>query len=260
MKVCAVGFVCTDVYEEQNIFYPTGNGVDFVVNLAGLGAECSVVSAVGKDFYGCAMLDTLKKYNIDVSHLRVMEGATAVIKMHLNGRDRVHGERIRGVMDAYRPTREDIAFVKKHDLVHVDLSARIPDMLPEIRSEGARIFFDFSIRHRERGNEFILSNVDYAMFSFERYDDTVRETLIWAQSFGPRIVIGTYGKEGSMAYDGNAFLHCGIIDAEVVNTVGAGDSFAAGFMYEEMKGSDIKACLYSGSKQAALVVSRFNPY
>jgi fructoselysine 6-kinase len=260
MRACAIGFVCTDVYEEQGISYPTGNGVDFVINLQRLGIPGSVVSAVGDDEYGRAMRETLEARGIDISRLRVMEGTTAVIKMRLAGRDRVHGERIRGVMDAYRPSPEDVAFAKKHDLIHVDLSARIPELLPELRSEGARIFFDFSIRHRLPGNEEILANVDYAMFSFEKYDDSIKDTLIWARSFGARVAIGTFGVEGSMAYDGTDFTRCGIVEAEVVNTVGAGDSFAAGFMYEAMKGSDISTCLNSGARLAAQIVSRFEPY
>lgn len=260
MKACAIGFVCTDVYEEEGVSYPTGNGVDFVINLSKLGMSGSVVSAVGDDQYGRLMRETLDGFGIDTSHVRVMRGSTAVIKMRLNGRDRVHGERIRGVMDSYRPSPEDVVFAKKHDLIHVDLSARISDLLPELRSEGAKIFFDFSIRHREPGHEFILSNVDYAMFSFEKYDEKVKDSLAWARSFGPRVAIGTFGMEGSMAYDGTAFTRCGIVDADVVNTVGAGDSFAAGFMYEAMKGSDISTCLKRGARQAAQVVSRFNPY
>ncbi len=260
MRACAIGFVCADVYEKEGISYPTGNGVDFVINLSKFGVLGSVVSAVGDDLYGRTMRARLGEYGIDTSHLSVMNGATAVIKMHLNGRDRVHGERIRGVMDVYRPSCEDVAFAKKHDLIHVDLSARIPDLLPELRSEGAAIFFDFSIRHREPGSEKILSSVDYAMFSFGKYDEKVKDTLAWAHSFGPRIVIGTFGTEGSMAYDGNTFTRCGIVETEVVNTVGAGDAFAAGFMYEAMKGTDISVCLMSAARQAAQVVSRFEPY
>ena len=36
-KVAAVGFCCADVYENLNEWYPTGNGVDFGIHLAGPG-------------------------------------------------------------------------------------------------------------------------------------------------------------------------------------------------------------------------------
>lgn len=48
MRACAIGFVCTDVYEEQGISYPTGNGVDFVINLQRLGIPGGVVTGFGK--------------------------------------------------------------------------------------------------------------------------------------------------------------------------------------------------------------------
>lgn len=45
-----------------------------------------------------------------------------------------------------------------------------------------------------------------------------------------------------------------------MNTVGAGDSFIAGFLYEILMGSDIEKCLDTGARVAAKVVSTFNPW
>ena len=52
----------------------------------------------------------------------------------------------------------------------------------------------------------------------------------------------------------------GIYPAKLVNTVGAGDSFIAGFLYEILMGSDIEKCLDTGARVAAKVVSTFNPW
>lgn len=45
-----------------------------------------------------------------------------------------------------------------------------------------------------------------------------------------------------------------------MNTVGAGDSFIAGFLYEILMGSDIEKCLDTGARVAARVVSTFHPW
>ena len=44
MKVVAVGDNCVDVYYTMNRFYPTGNAVDFAINLKKLGQDVSLVS------------------------------------------------------------------------------------------------------------------------------------------------------------------------------------------------------------------------
>ena len=50
MKIATAGFTCVDNYANlDNRHYPAGNGFDALVNLAKMGVECAVVSAVGPD-------------------------------------------------------------------------------------------------------------------------------------------------------------------------------------------------------------------
>ena len=261
MKVAAVGFVCIDFYENLNRLYPTGNGVDFLINLMKYGGvEGLVVSAVGNDPYGELMRSTFIRRGIDVSHLHTESGSTAVIKMNLKGNDRVHGERIRGVMDHFSLTDEDIAFIKGCDLIHTDLSGRVTAQLPAFKADGARVVFDFSVRYADPGNEKILPYVDYALFSFGEIQQDVTDFLRWAQGFGPRVVIATLGTRGSIAYDGQRFYKEGIVPADTVNTVGAGDSFAAGFIHGVICHMGIQDCLRCGAELASKIVGQFEPY
>jgi len=260
MRVAGVGFVCMDVYEKLNKYYPTGNGVDFAINLSKFGIQTSIVSAVGDDEYGKYMAGTLEKYGVDISHLRMEKGSTAIIKMDLNGNDRVHGERIRGVMDNFALTDDDIEFIKKHDIIHTDLTGKITGLLPLFKENGLSIFFDFSIKLNNPDNINLLPHIDYALFSYKQHDSYIEEFMKWAKSLGPRVVVATFGEEGSLAYDGKTFYKEGIIPAEVVNTVGAGDAFAAGFMYGIINNKNIQECLKSGAKLAASIVNTFEPY
>ena len=43
-------------------------------------------------------------------------------------------------------------------------------------------------------------------------------------------------------------------------TVGAGDSFIAGFLYSLLSGDDVLKCLRSGAKVASSVVQVFEPW
>ena len=46
----------------------------------------------------------------------------------------------------------------------------------------------------------------------------------------------------------------------VVNTVGAGDSYIAAFMYGISLGEDIESCMKRGKERATLIIQQFNPY
>ena len=79
-------------------------------------------------------------------------------------------------------------------------------------------------------------------------------------SYGPKIVTATLGENGSISYDGEKYYRCGIVQADVVNTVGAGDSYIAGFTYGIINGWDIQKCQQKGAEISAAVISKFEPY
>lgn len=261
MKIAAVGFSCIDVYEKQNRRYATGNGVDCVINLAKKGIEASVVSVVGTDQYGQEMFSTLERYNIDTSHLHIREGETSVFKMEIkkNG-DRVHLENIPGVMADFRLDNEDIDFVSNHDFLHTDLAGKILHLLPTFKDAGCKIVFDFSIYIDHENIEEIMKSVDYAFFSYKEKDEFVRNFIKYCKKMGPQTVTAMLGENGSITYDGANLFEDGIRKVNVVNTVGAGDAFVAGFMYGIMNGMDTMECLKNGTDTAAEVVQVFNPY
>ena len=86
---------------------------------------------------------------------------------------------------------------------------------------------------------------------------SVAQSTVLPQS----IAIATFGEDGSLAYDGKDFYKGEIVPAKkVVNTVGAGDSFIAGFLYGILNKYEIPECLKTGAKIASSVVEVFEPW
>ena len=108
----------------------------------------------------------------------------------------------------------------------------------------------------------LLPDVDYAFFSVgEGNGQKAVELLKQAKALGGSIMTATLGEDGCICYDGETFYRGHSVRAEkVVNTVGAGDSFIAGFMEGIMKGMDIPACIRNGAELASTVVAQFEPY
>lgn len=93
----------------------------------------------------------------------------------------------------------------------------------------------------------------------ERMDSAGRDDHATAAAwFGHRasIVIIKHGKEGSIAYAKDGSSHrAKSFKANVIKTFGAGDSYAAGFLYGLMQGWTIASSMEFGSAAAAIVVS-----
>ena len=142
MRAAAIGDNCIDHYTEYTdhegrVFkdrkYPTGNVVDTGVNLQKLGVPTAIISTTGSDENGRWMLETLKEEGLDVSHLKVGDGPTAITYMTLNGNDRVHGDYIEGVLENIVFDEEDINYAASCDLVHTALWGNAENTLPAIR-------------------------------------------------------------------------------------------------------------------------------
>lgn len=264
MKFAAVGFTCIDVYKNLGISYPTGNGVDLMFNLMEQvpGIVPSLVTAVGDDENGKVMLEECRKRGVDTQHVTVVPGGTtAVIEMLLNGKDRVHHRADKGVMIEYQPTGADMDFIRSQDMIHTDFSWKVVPLLPEMRKNGTKIYFDFSKRFDWPDVPEVLSNINYGIFSFEEETAEVRELLKEGCGRGAEVLIATFGEKGSLAYDGREFYRCGIVPADpLVNTVGAGDSFGSGFVAGIITGKSVPEAMMMGAKKSSEIVGIFEPY
>ncbi len=262
--VAAVGFCCADVYEKLGKFYPTGNGVDWGVHLARMGVPVSIVSVVGTDDYGAKMKQALAAEGIDITHLRIEEGDTCKMMMDLkNGTDRVHLEEIEGVMADYALTDEEFDFVAKHTVLHTDLFGKVLDHLPAWKAAGVEIVMYFSVfsEDPEYACEKLFPYVDYAFLSYDgKKDEHIKEWVKRIHAYGPKLVTATMGELGSICYNGCTMYEHGIVTAKVVNTVGAGDSYIAGFTYGILNGWDVPSCMQRGAEISSAVVSKFEPY
>jgi fructoselysine 6-kinase len=260
IDVAAIGDNCMDVYPKLGRQYATGNMVDFAVNIKQLGFDTAVISLTGNDANGKLMQETLAKEGIDSTHLRVGNGPTAVTYMDMNGKDRVHGEYIEGVLEKMTFSAEDIEFASGHSLVHTAFWGKADSHLEQLRAHGALLSFDYATKKDDLLVEKTLPFVDYAFFSFPGSEQAAKEFLKQVCTAGPQVAVATFGSEGSLAYDGEQFYRFGIFPARVENTVGAGDAFIAGFMAGILSGDSIQKCLESGARIAARVVETFEPW
>ena len=268
MIAAMIGDNCIDVYrridgKDAGHRYPTGNAVDTGVDLKKLGIPTAIISTTGNDEDGAWMIRTLTTEGLDVSHLKVGEGRTAVTYMDMNGKDRVHGEYIEGVLEHIQFDDEDVAFAASHDLVHTALWGKAEDVLPAIKAAGkAQISFDYADRLDHPLVEQTLPYVDYGFYSYHKErDDFIEGFLKDKVDRGMKIAVATFGEKGSLAYDGTRFVSCGICPApNVVNTVGAGDSFISGFLYGVLNGLPVEQCLAKGAEVSAQVVQVFEPW
>ena len=257
MRIACVGDNCIDFYDETGEACPGGNPVNVAVGVRRLGGEPSYVGAVGTDAYGELLLRALKERGVDVGHVRVCRGSTPVSHVTMRDGDRVFGEYDEGVMRDFSPSDGEIDFLCGHDIVFTALWGRSEKALRAARERGVPTAFDAADKPRSAAAQAALPYSTVFFFSDdESGDGALRDTLRELKEKGPSVAVAMRGGRGSAAFDGESFYECAAAPCEVVDTMGAGDSYIAGFLTSWLGGRSVPACMEAGSRSAALTIGR----
>lgn len=256
MRILAIGDNCIDEYIRQSQKYVGGCSVNFAIYIRQLGGESAYLGAVGNDENGSLIMDTIRSYGVDISHIHVMKGNTAVTKVELVHNDRAFLGYEEGVLAEFVLHQKDFEYIEHFHLVHTSVYGKIDRFLPKLKGK-VKICYDFGDKLEYNNLNTVLDNIDYAFFSYKQDDDFIRCYLKNAYSHGLECAVATLGGNGSIAYDGNTFYRHGIRQVEVVDTIGAGDSFIAGFMYTMLQGAAVPECLAAGAAKAESTIQHF---
>ena len=260
MKIAAVGDNCIDFYDSTQEAYPGGNPVNVAVYFVRQGGEASYTGVVGSDAYGERMLKSMAAKGVDVSHVEKAEGSTAVTHVELVNGERVFGKYDEGVLKDFRLTKEQIDFLCTYDLVVTALWGNVHDNLAQIHSRGVKTAFDAATAPECRAAQTAVVSSDYFFYSAKADTPELREQMKRLWEKGPKLVTATLGSDGSIAYDGEKFTTFGIVPCEVVDTLGAGDSYISGFLKGILEEKPLTECMRMGAENASITLGYFGAW
>jgi fructoselysine 6-kinase len=254
MRIASVGDNCVDVYRQEE--FVGGNSVNVAVHAARLKIRASYVGAVGDDHYGAVILNQIAAQGVDTSHVKTLPGNSAVTQVELVNGERVFGDYDPGVTASFKLDEEDIDFLAGHDIVVSALWGMVEDDLWRIKARGTAIAFDFATKLDDPVIDKAIPHVDYAFFAYDgEEEDFIRNYMKTIHARGPKQVITTRGDRGSIAYDGKHFFTFGIVPCQVVDTMGAGDSYIAAYLKGVISGCSIAECMAQGAENSSKTIT-----
>ena len=258
-RAIAMADNCIDVYYKLDRYYLTGNSIDFAMNYHDLGGDVTEMTILGNDVFALALEERLRDKGIPLRILKRSNRPTGIATMDLVDGDKKHLHFEGNAMEEIILLEEDIRFAQEFDIVYAERWSHIERYAQEMKKPGQIWVYDFSKRLEQPVNEEILPFIDYAFFSYEADDAYIRFFLKSCQGKSTGTVVAMLGEKGSLAYDGE-FHFLPAFETDVVNTVGAGDSYIAAFTYGVSLGEDVEACMERGRDRATAVIQRFGPY
>ena len=288
---CLASFVAADAgpLAEARRFtrHIAGAEANVAVGLARLGHAVAYIGRVGGDGFGTAILRALRGEGVDVRHLTIDDSARTGVMF----RER----RVLGAMDVVyhragsagsRLTPEDVVRAVDDGVFEgirwlhltgitpaLSDSARAATMraLEEGRRIGATVSLDVNLRRRlwsdeqaapvlrdlaSRVNVVFGSTDELALVAGADIDSEPDQLVAAVAATGPRTVVVKLGRDGALGRDGETSMAVpGIAVTDVVDPVGAGDAFCAGFIAGRLDGVDLTTALRMGNACGALAVA-----
>lgn len=265
MRLVAIGSNCIDFYEnlDGGKAFPGGGPVNMAVYTIRLGGSASYIGPVGTDEYGKIQLNSMKEKAVDCSHVYTIDGKTAVTQVMLLNGDRKFTGYDQGVLADFRLSDEDLQFIaENHDVVVSDQWGKIAEYFPKLQKMGLPTAYDCSTGVSRPSALSVIPHTDYLFFSADDGDcRTLRELIKIIHSMGPKLVIAMLGKEGSLCFDGKDFHKYGIVPCDnLVDTLGAGDSYISGFLFGLVHGLSIEECMAKGAENATETLKYFGAW
>ncbi len=261
-SIIGVGDNTVDTYIHLKTKFPGGNAVNVAVLAHRYGAEAAYLGIVGKDESGELILNSLRQEDLDISRCRELEGTpTAYSSVSVIDGDRVFGKSDPGASQFIKLTAEDYSYIKKFDIVHTSVYSHLDEHLSELKNASRLLSFDLSQNSDPDYLQKVLPHCDIAFLSLSEINNSERDQLMYRMiEFGPKLVVMTRGKEGSWVFDGNTLYHQNILPVETVDSLGAGDAFAARFLLETTRGTSIQVSMQRAAQSAAENCTHYGAY
>ncbi len=250
---------------EDLIFTTGGGGTNTAVAFSRLGLKTGFVGVVGDDFNGEAITRELAMESVHFLGKRKKgKSGYSVILSGLNDRTILT---YKGVNNNLTLNDVDFRLVKSKWLYLGTMLGDSFDTIEKIAAYGKknkmRIAFNISLYLAEQGIrklasflnqvDILVLNKEEAMALVGNYDvDRLMEAIA---KYVSGIIVITDGSNTVHAYDGKSFYMKKVKKVStVVDTTGAGDAFASGFVYGIMKGKNIDTALEYGCKESAAII------
>lgn len=253
IRIIGVGDNTVDTYIHLKKRFPGGNALNVAVLARRFGADTAYLGCVGNDDRGRLILEALQNEGVDTSHCRVIEGvSTAYSEVLVIEGDRVFGKSDHGASALLTLTEEDLAYISTFDLVHTSVYSNLESQLEKIRGRVRYISFDLSQNLKEDYWYQVLPFVDIAFVSLSEVPQVDLERYLYKlSSLGPTWIVATRGAQGAWLYDGRTIYHQPSVPVEVVDTLGAGDAFAARFLVDFLAGMPLSLAMQNAARAAA---------
>lgn len=248
-----------------------GSAANVAIGISRLGGKSAVIVKVGLDDFGRMIINELMKEGVDVSGVRVCIADTGFTVVIINREGKISMYGFKGASEKLDKDDIDTSLIRDAKFVHI-ASLRLSTSLyaaAKAKENRAMVSWDPGRRLSLKGIDYfkeLLKHVDIVLVNkLEAINLTgtedYKEAAKIISNYGPSIVVVKRGNDGIYAYTYEGEYDFPAFKVKrVIDTTGAGDAFAAGFLLGLSRGYSLKKALIYANAVAALKVTRLGSH
>ncbi len=271
-KVVCFGEVLFDLLPTRKV--AGGAPMNVAIQLKNLGVSSEIISRVGKDSFGDALVAFLREKGLNTKTIqRDSIHHTGIVDIDMSEPSNVRYNIVKPVAYDFIEIEWGLqALVQQAEIfVHGSLVTRSEtskETLLQLLEVAQMVVFDVNLRRPHYSKEVLqelLQEADLVKMSedeletiaewYDAYEDE-KEAMQWLkEQFDWEGICVTKGKDGAVFLDDSGFYECEGIEVTVVDTIGSGDAFLAGFLSQKLARKTPQECLDFACAVGALVAT-----
>lgn len=239
-----------------------GKGANQALAARRAGAEVRMVCAVGSDAFAGEALALLRRDGVDLSELRVRDGATGIAMIFVDGRGENVIAILPGANGTLGPADAEAALAGLGIGSILMLQQEIPQAATHRALDLARERGVVSILNTapyledtravaEKASIVVANETEFALLSGAGLDRLDAAMADWAKSQNQTIIV-TLGADGARAATPSGQFSVPALKVTPVDTVGAGDTFCGYLAAGLDRGLDLEAAMRRAAGAASL--------
>lgn len=276
LRVLGIGEVLWDVFPDGKRV--GGAPLNFAYFCRCLGAEAAIVSRVGKDEEGRALVEAITQLGVDTSLVQEdCEKPTGLVRVSVGPEGVPEFEcQTEAAWDYIEARPETCEAARQADIIGFGTLAQrkevswrtIHQLLALAKGECLRVC-DINLRHQYASPEFLTESfiqsdvvkVNEAELALVQEilglpADVEKAARHLVEEFDLVALVLTLGKEGARAWSETCRAEAPGLIVRVKDTVGSGDAFIATFSMELARGASLQTALYWGNVAGAYVATQ----
>lgn len=242
-----------------------GNVTNTLVVLSQLGHECCWLGTLADDINSRVIIDDLQRFSVSTDYSqRVADSITPVSYITLNQNN---GSRtIIHYRDLPELSAAHLTDIPISDAQWIHLEGRnvieTRRIMDDIKQRAPDVPLSVEIEKPREHLELLFSGADTYLFSrayamTQGFDSAPALLHHYRQKIPDALLVCTWGAQGAFALEEDRLVHASAVAVtRIVDTIGAGDTFNAGFIHARLNHVDVQTALSNACALAARKISQ----